>query len=122
MMHLTWLTDLPRLLEALWNLQIPCMFQMLTGLYCPGCGGTRAVKHLFRGNLLMSIQYHPFVLYTVMVVLLEVITWLLSRLLKKPEIYLGRIDKLAYLGVAVVLVNWGIKNYMLVVNGIDLLP
>lgn len=30
----------------------PCAFHMLTGLYCPGCGGTRAVRALMHGRLL----------------------------------------------------------------------
>lgn len=42
-----------------------CGFFATTGLYCPGCGGTRAVKSLLRGNLVQSFLYHPFVLYFV---------------------------------------------------------
>jgi hypothetical protein len=44
---------------------MPCMFHAVTGLYCPGCGGTRAVFALLRGKLLTSFLYHPIVLYTV---------------------------------------------------------
>lgn len=29
------------------------------GLYCPGCGGTRAVTALARGQLLEALYYHP---------------------------------------------------------------
>ena len=32
----------------------PCMMQKLTGLYCPGCGGTRAVRALLAGHPLQS--------------------------------------------------------------------
>jgi hypothetical protein len=28
-----------------------CSFRSLTGLYCPGCGGTRCVKSLLRGDI-----------------------------------------------------------------------
>ncbi len=42
---------------------IPCLFHLLTGYYCPGCGGTRAVFFLFHGNLLRSLYYHPLVVY-----------------------------------------------------------
>ena len=40
-----------------------CEFLAVTGLYCPGCGGTRAVKSLLRGDLIRSFLYHPFVMY-----------------------------------------------------------
>ena len=40
----------------------PCFIYSLTGWYCPGCGGTRAVKALLCGRLFDSIyiirQYH----------------------------------------------------------------
>ena len=44
---------------------MPCIFHLLTGLYCPGCGGTRAVKYLLQGDWKNSLIYHPFVLYCV---------------------------------------------------------
>lgn len=40
-----------------------CAFHTLTGLYCPGCGGTRAVRALLQGKLLQSFRYHPIVPY-----------------------------------------------------------
>ena len=43
--------------------QLPCVFYSVFGVYCPGCGGTRAVGALFRGQFLLSIWYHPLVLY-----------------------------------------------------------
>lgn len=46
---------------------IPCVLHRFTGLYCPGCGGTRAVIALLEGHLLQSLWYHPLVLYTVVI-------------------------------------------------------
>jgi hypothetical protein len=35
-----------------WSAALPaCTFLKLTGLYCPGCGGTRCAKNLLRGDL-----------------------------------------------------------------------
>lgn len=46
------------------NMMPPCLFHKMTGYYCPGCGGTRAVQLLFKGQLVRSFWYHPVVLYT----------------------------------------------------------
>lgn len=40
-----------------------CIWDKMLGIYCPGCGGTRAVLALLQGKLLLSLWYHPFVLY-----------------------------------------------------------
>ena len=41
----------------------PCMFHLLTGYSCPGCGCTRAVQSLLAGDLFSSLCYHPLILY-----------------------------------------------------------
>lgn len=48
-------------------LKIPCVLYSILGVYCPGCGGTRALRALFQGKLLTSFWYHPLVLYTVVI-------------------------------------------------------
>ena len=45
------------------NYLYPCLFHTVTGYYCPGCGGTRAVCALFQGHFLISFLEHPFVPY-----------------------------------------------------------
>jgi len=45
----------------------PCIFSTYLGIYCPGCGGTRAFNALLHGRLLQSVWYHPLVLYTAVV-------------------------------------------------------
>jgi len=47
--------------------QIPCFFSSVLGIYCPGCGGTRAFIALLHGHFLMSFWYHPLVLYMVLI-------------------------------------------------------
>lgn len=49
--------------SILQNFSLPCVFQMITGFYCPGCGGTRAVKFFLSGHILKSFIYHPLIPY-----------------------------------------------------------
>ena len=39
----------------------PCPLYTWTGLYCPGCGGTRSLHALLHGDLAQSLQQNPFV-------------------------------------------------------------
>ncbi|MFT5200961.1 MAG: cytochrome bd-type quinol oxidase subunit 2 [Candidatus Aldehydirespiratoraceae bacterium] len=38
-----------------------CPFRRCTGGYCPGCGGTRALHRLGRGDVVGAWQHHPWV-------------------------------------------------------------
>jgi len=39
-----------------------CLLHETTGLYCPGCGGTRAFFALIHGDLVQSLRYNPWTL------------------------------------------------------------
>lgn len=99
---------------------MPCLFQLLTGFYCPGCGGTRAAVFLLRGQVVKSLVYHPLVLYTVLVVTAELISALAAKKTGKPGYYLGHETQFIYIGAGIILVNWIVKNVLLGF-GIDLL-
>lgn len=43
-----------------------CRFRDITGLPCPGCGGTHAVTALFQGRFLESLRDHAAVPYMVL--------------------------------------------------------
>lgn len=36
-----------------------CAFHQATGLHCPGCGATRALRALVLGDVLLAIRYNP---------------------------------------------------------------
>lgn len=115
-MYIDWMKELIRL-----AFHIPCLFHTFTGLYCPGCGGTRAVKYLLQGQIRTSIQYHPLVFYMAVVALAELATWAAAKISGKPSIYLGHGNFFIWLGVAVAAVNFIVKNVLLLFFGIDLL-
>lgn len=100
---------------------MPCVFHLVTGMYCPGCGGTRAIKYLLTGHPILSWCYHPLVLYAVVAVSLEVISAAIAKRIGQLKWYLGHEAAFLYGGLAIVIVNWVYKNYMLMVKGVDLL-
>lgn len=40
----------------------PCLFRQITGLHCPGCGGTRMVESLLHGDVAAAWSYNPLLL------------------------------------------------------------
>ncbi len=46
---------------------IPCLFRLVTGRRCPGCGAQRSIHQLLHGNFLDAILLCPF-LYFLLVV------------------------------------------------------
>jgi len=77
----------------------PCPFHAVTGLYCPGCGSTRATYHLLHGNIAgvfrSNALYIPCLLFVLMLLLRP-------RLAKRPLVAAGFL--------AVVLAFWIMRN------------
>ena len=44
-----------------YDFRIPCIFFELTGLYCPGCGATRAIISLFNLNFYQAFRYNALI-------------------------------------------------------------
>lgn len=62
-----------------------CQFHLLTGLYCPGCGATRASYQLLHGNVLAAL--HDNALYVISLGLLAVRgVWFLNRRLRHQSV------------------------------------
>lgn len=93
---------------------IPCTLLATLGLYCPGCGGTRAVEALFHGQFLASLWYHPLVLYTVVIYGGFMLTNTMERIpiihIKGWKFHSWQI----YGALIIVIGNWIIKNILLV--------
>lgn len=52
----------------------PCFFRVLTGLYCPGCGSTRALYQLIHGHVYRALDLNPLLLLAAPVLAYLVLT------------------------------------------------
>lgn len=46
-----------------------CSFKTHFGMYCPGCGGTRALIALLQGDVIQSLKYNPIILLFILDIL-----------------------------------------------------
>lgn len=97
---------------------IKCFFHEITGYYCPGCGGTRALNALINGDFMECMKYNLAVMYAgaVFVVIsgsafVCVLTKGKVRALKFSTTYV-------YVFIGIILVQWIFKNILLVFWGI----
>lgn len=97
-----------------------CFFWKVFGLYCPGCGGTRAVDALLHGHILQSLWYHPLVIYTVVVFGGFMLTNTMRKLhilhIKGWKFHAWQL----YGALVIVLCNWILKNILLLCYHITL--
>jgi len=76
-----------------------CMFHQLTGLYCPGCGATRALSAILHGDIKASLHNNA---------LLFPLLALIAFMIIKPGISLKR--PVAFVIIAVVLLFTILRN------------
>lgn len=98
----------------------PCLFHIITGLYCPGCGGTRAAILLLNGRIIESIYYNPLILYLAASLPLLALYFLYCRK-KKKAMAQWLWKAMLYAGMLIIVLNFCIKNYFLLFHQIDVL-
>lgn len=57
----------------------PCPLHALTGLWCPLCGGTRAVAALANGDVAAALGFNALVVLAVPLMLVAWVTWTARR-------------------------------------------
>ena len=100
----------------------PCVFHSLTGLYCPGCGGTRACRLLLSGHIFQSFLYHPGVLLAAVLYVWFMVSHTIE-FVSKGRLKIGPpyTDKFLYLEVAVIILQCLAKNMMKILWGTGIL-
>ncbi len=86
---------------------IPCVFRLVTGWNCPGCGVTRMLISLFRLDL-KSAYSHNAVLLCILPVLVAVILRWIYLYIRYGSYRLKQIDRIVCIVLIAILSIWGI--------------
>lgn len=94
-----------------------CYMYRMTGYYCPGCGGTRAVQALLHMELMQSLRCHPVVLPGV---IMSMVFWsgMTFEKIVRTDIKRFKLRRIYfYVVLGIVIVQWIIKNVLLYTIG-----
>ena len=96
-----------------------CVFYLDLGFYCPACGMTRAFLDIINMDFLKSIYHNPAVIYIVGYVFFYMVTGTICKILKRKPI-MKYSDFYLYIGIIILLINWIIRNILLLGFGIKI--
>ena len=94
---------------------LPCLFYKRTGIYCPGCGCTRATISLIKGNIIPSLYYNPVILYSAVIFVWAILSYIIRPFIKKEKwnIFLFRYsDWYVWIGLILFLGTFVIRNIL----------
>lgn len=88
-----------------------CTFNLITGLYCPGCGNTRSATAMLHGHFLIALRNNaslPFLAFLLLCLYIE----LLFDIFRKPIKILPRKPWLWYSVIGVFMVYFVVRNFI----------
>lgn len=98
-----------------WMVYVPdCVFETVTGLYCPGCGGTRSLIALVQGHPVRSFLLHPAVIYAAAVYAVFMIRMFMLKHYGIGSKKDGRVLVFIYIGIGLILLQWAVKLVLLI--------
>ena len=102
------------LFTGLTGLGIPCLFHAVTGLNCPGCGGTRMITALLKLDIRSAFEANRVLFCLLPLIVLLVVYLVLKYLRKKEATSFFRKAESWYAGVlCVILLGWGVVRNIL---------
>lgn len=96
------------ILNIKFNVVIPCLFNKITHLYCPGCGITRMFKALMKLDLKRAFSYNQFAFLSLPFFLIYFIDEVRSKLFYKKKILNAKIINVIAIILIVLAVIFGV--------------
>ena len=92
------------------NIYIPCLFHKITNLYCPGCGVTRMIISLLKGNLYQAFRYNMLIFILTPSLMFFIFDYIISRKKQRDALYEKIPNSIWYILIIVLVIFGIIRN------------
>lgn len=99
----------------------PCGLKSFFHLYCPGCGGTRALEHLLHLRLMQSLLCNPLVLFMALSLIYYWFKTLIELIRQHGDAFFSIHLGFLWAFLIILVVFFFIRNFLLLKFGIDYL-
>ena len=86
---------------------LPCPIYTIVHVYCPGCGVTRMLGALLKGNFYQAFRYNPLVFMLLPFIIFYIVDLIHSKITKK-ELYTNRVNNKDFYVLIVILLIYGL--------------
>jgi len=99
-------------LNMTYNIGLICIYNKITGLYCPGCGMTRAIYSLFKLDFYQAFRYNVFSIILFPILLIYLFGEIYARVFDKKNYISSKIPSIYWIIIAVAMISYGIlRNF-----------
>lgn len=95
-------------LNSTFNIGLICFFSKITGLYCSGCGMTRAFFSLLELDFYQAIRYNVFSLLLFPTLIICMINYIHCWLFNEKNFIIKKIPNSFFIIIAILLIIYGI--------------
>ena len=89
---------------------IPCPIKYITGFYCPGCGITRMILSILKGDLYQAFRYNPLVFILMPFIIFYFLEIFISKIYNKESICKRIPDYVFYILIVILIVYGVFRN------------
>lgn len=97
--------------QYIYSIEFPCMFNLFTGYFCPGCGNTRSIIALVNGHIILSLRYNPFIILLFVFLILLYIELFTSTFYVHKKI-IPRSNKFLFVTLGIMIIYYFIRNFI----------
>ena len=92
------------------NFYIPCPIKYITGLYCPGCGITRMLLSILKGDIYQGFRYNPLVFIIMPFLIFYFLEIYITNMLNKKSLCKKIPNEIFYFLVVIFIIYGVLRN------------